>query len=74
MAAIPLSSEGLPWVKASRAWRRGIRTAFVADFHPSQEVIQEGKRHGEEFVFLNTTGVPFDYYGKAGQPLGVGMS
>ncbi|GAB4822791.1 hypothetical protein N2152v2_009837 [Parachlorella kessleri] len=65
VAAIPLSSEGLPWIKASRAWRRGIRTAFVADFQPFQEVVQEGKRHGEDFVFLNTTGIPFDYYGKA---------
>jgi hypothetical protein len=65
-----MSTAGLPWVKAGRSWRRGLRTAFVTDFYPSAEQILDGGTHGETFVFLNTSNVPYHYYGKAGGRLG----
>lgn len=66
VAAVPMSTQGLPWVKAGRSWRRGIRTAFVTDFYPSADMILDGGTHGETFVFLNTSNIPYRYYGKAG--------
>lgn len=65
-----MSVAGLPWVKASRAWRRGLRTAFVTDFFPSAEQMLDGGTHGESFVFINTTTIPYHYYGKAGAEWG----
>ena len=42
IAAVPLSKSGIPWVRASRTWRKGIRAVFVADFIPSGDVVQVG--------------------------------
>ena len=67
VAAVPLSAAGVGWVRASRAWRRGLRAAFVGDFAPSAAMVAEGAQHGESYVLVNTTDVPFDYYGKAGE-------
>jgi hypothetical protein len=66
--AVPLGPAGIDWVRASRSWRKGVRAAFVADFTPPADVILEGGTHGESFVFVNTSNVPYTYYGKAGAP------
>lgn len=63
--ATPISPAGLDWVKASRSWRRGTRAAFVGDVIPSAQMILDSGVHGEEFVFLNASQLPFNYYGKA---------
>eukprot|EP00887_Chlorella_sp_A99_P000046 scaffold16.g46.t1 len=70
IAAIPLSKGGIPYIRASRTWRKGIRAVFVADFIPSPDVVAAGAGHGERFVFLNTSLIPTpkkvpNYYGKA---------
>lgn len=70
IAAIPLSKGGIPWIRASRTWRKSIRAVFVADFVPSADVVQAGAGHGETFVYLNTSLIPTssaipNYYGKA---------
>lgn len=67
VAAFPVTSAGLPWVRASRAWRRGIRAALITDFQPSPELVAEGAAHGEAFLFFNSSGVPFENFGKAGE-------
>jgi hypothetical protein len=63
--AIPMSPAGLDWVKTSRSWRRGARAAYVGDVVPTQNMLNDGTLHGESYVFLNASDVPFHYYGKA---------
>ncbi|KFM24945.1 hypothetical protein F751_1824 [Auxenochlorella protothecoides] len=65
VVAVPLSPSGRDWIKAGRAWRRGLRAAYVADFNADAELRLDGGLHGEEFIYLNSTDIPFHYYGKA---------
>ncbi|KDD73225.1 hypothetical protein H632_c2408p1, partial [Helicosporidium sp. ATCC 50920] len=61
----PPVQTGTDWVRVSRAWRRGIRAAFVTDFTPDAKLLLDGGAHGETFVYANATELPYHYYGKA---------
>ena len=66
VAAVPLGGASPGGrVRATRPWRRGIRAAFVSDAAVSLQMRLEGGVHGEDFVAVNASEVPYGHFGKA---------
>lgn len=62
---MPVMASREAWVRASRAWRKGVRAVLVGSLDQPIPAVAEARRHAETYLRVSDRLIPFGIRGKA---------